>query len=183
MENRRSTREFLKKKVSKEKLSLALEAGLLAPSGADQKPYVYIVIDDPVLKKKIKDHCEEADKKFYATSEKWFKKWMKERQVSLEKDFLVDAPYLVIVAGETNKPYWLESTWLSVAYIILAAENEGLATLTYTPAEMDFLRDLVDLPTDFKPVIILPIGYPGKKLYKTSTNNKKKIFFNTYRSE
>ena len=54
MKNRRSTREFLKKDVSEKKLLSILKAGQYAPSGADQKPYVYIVIDDRVLKEKIK---------------------------------------------------------------------------------------------------------------------------------
>lgn len=183
MENRRSIRNFSDKKFSRETLELVLNAGLLAPSGADKKPYVYIIIDNPVLKKKIKDRCEEIDKKFFANSEEWFKKWMKEKQISLEKNFLIDVPYLVVVAGETDKPYWLESTWLSIAYIILAAENEGLATLTYTPREMDFLHDLIKVPFDFEPVVIIPIGYPSEKVSKTNTNNEKKLFFNKYASE
>lgn len=162
MENRRSTREFSNKNVSKEKLNSILRAGQLSPSGANQKPFVYIVIDDPDLKKKIKSFCESVDKKFYDNSSKWFKKWMKEKKISLKKDFLVDAPYLVVVAGETDKPYWLESTWISIAYVILAAEYEGLATLTYTPAKLDFLNDLLNLPKKLKPVSIIPVGYAKK---------------------
>ncbi len=65
---------------------------MLAPSDADKKPYVYIIIDNPVLKKKIKNRYGEIDKKFFANSEGWFKKWMKEKQISLEKNFLVDTP-------------------------------------------------------------------------------------------
>ena len=159
MENRRSIREFSNKNVPKEKLNSILRTGQLSPSGANQKPFVYIVIDDPVLKKKIKSYCESVDKKFYNNSSEWFKKWMKEKKISLKKDFLVDAPYLVVVAGETDKPYWLESTWISIAYVILAAEYEGLATLTYTPAELDFLNDLLNLPKMLKPVSIIPVGY------------------------
>jgi len=159
MKNRRSTREFLNKKVPEEKLNLILKAGRLAPSGADQKPYVYIVIDDMNLKKEIKQYCEDADKRYYDTSEEWFKKWMEKKNISLEKDFLVDAPYLIVVAGETDKPYWLESTWMSISYMILAAENEGLGTLTYTPAETDFIKDLLELSKKVVPVAIIPLGY------------------------
>ena len=57
MKNRRSTRDFLNKEVPEEKLNLILKAGRLAPSGADQKPYVYIVVDDMNLKKEIKQYC------------------------------------------------------------------------------------------------------------------------------
>ena len=159
MKNRRSTRDFLNKEVPEEKLNLILKAGRLSPSGADQKPYVYIVVDDMALKKKIKQYCEDADKKFYNTSEEWFKKWMVKKNISLKKDFLVDAPYLIVVAGETDKPYWLESTWMSISYMILAAETEGLGTLTYTPSETDFLNDLLELPKKFTPVVIIPVGY------------------------
>ena len=162
MKNRRSTRDFLNKEVPEEKLNLILKAGRLAPSGADQKPYVYIVVDDMNLKKEIKQYCEDADKRYYDTSEEWFKKWMEKKNIPLEKDFLVNAPYLVVVAGETDKPYWLESTWMSISYMILAAENEGLDTLTYTPAETDFLNKLLDLPKALKPVVIVPIGFAKK---------------------
>jgi len=159
MKNRRSTRNFLNKEVPEKKLNLILKAGRLAPSGADQKPYAYIVVDDIALKKKIKKYCEDVDKRFYNTSEEWFKKWMVKKNISLKKDFLVDAPYLIVVAGETDKPYWLESTWMSISYMILAAEAEGLGTLTYTPSETDFLNDLLELPKKFTPVVIIPVGY------------------------
>jgi len=180
MENRRSTRQFTTKKVSEEKLRAILKAGLLAPSGADQKPYVYIVVDDLTLKKKIKSFSETADKKYYSTVPEWFKKWMKKKSISFEKNFLVDAPFLVVVAGETDKPYWLESTWISIAYMVLAAENEGLASLTYTPAETDFLNDLLRLPTVFKPVVIIPVSYAKNKLSMKTTIKEEKVFLNEY---
>ena len=180
MKNRRSTRVFLDKQVSRETLQAILEAGLYAPSGADQKPYVYIIVDDPVLKEKIKTLCENADKKYFSTAPEWFKQWMKKRNISLQKRFLVNAPFLVVVAGETDKPYWLESTWISIAYIILAAENEGLATLTYTPAETVFLNDLLHLPKVFKPVVIIPVGYTENKLSKKTVINEEKVFLNRY---
>ena len=183
MENRRSIREFLNKKVPEEKLHSILKAGLCAPSGADQKPYVYMVVDDPFLKGEIKRLCESADKKYYANAPEWFKKWMKQKDISLEKNFLVDAPFLVIVAGEIDKPYWLESTWISLSYMILAVENEGLATLTYTPAETDFLNEQLHLPQAFKPVVILPIGYAKNKASKKTAIIADKVFLNQYGEE
>ena len=159
MENRRSTREFSNKKVPCEKIDSILKAGQLSPSGANKKPFVYIVVDDPLLRKKIKENCEKIDKEFFNKSSKDFKKFMTQRKISLKKDFLVNASYLFVVAGETDKPYWLESTWISITYVIIAAEYEGLASLTYTPAETDFLKDLLELPKVLEPVCIIPIGY------------------------
>jgi len=162
MKNRRSTRVFSHKPVSEKKLHAILTVGQYAPSGADQRPYVCIVVDDSDIKQQIKRCSEDVDKKHRATVPDWFKQWMEKKNISLEKTFLVDAPFLVIVAGETDKPYWLESTWISIAYMLLAAENEELATLTYTPAKTDFLCDLLALPESLQPVVILPIGYPQK---------------------
>lgn len=180
MENRRSIREFYNKKVSGEKLHSILKAGLLAPSGADQKPFVYIVIDDLILKKKIRRFSETVDKKYHSTAPEWFKKWMKKKDISMEKNFLIDAAFLIVVAGEIDKPYWLESTWISIAYMILAAEKEGLASLTYTPAETDFLNDLLHLPEKIKPVVIIPVGYAKNKTSKKTAVNKEKVFLNKY---
>ncbi len=81
-------------------------------------------------------------------------------------------------------PYWLESTWISIAYIILATEEEGLATLTYTPGQMKFLIPLLDLPEVYEPVVILPIGYPDESPTKINNDDKKtQIFFNKFGAE
>jgi nitroreductase len=166
MKNRRSNRHFFSKKIPEDSLKRILEAGQYAPSGADKHPYAYIIIEDQVIKEDIKMHCEIIDKKFYNNSETRFKEWMKKRRISPEKDFLVDAPILIIVAGEIDKPYWLESTWISITYVILAAEYEGLGTLTYTPSETGFLKEILVLPEKIEPVVIIPIGYIKKRIFK-----------------
>jgi len=180
MKNRRSTREFLKKEFPVEIVQKILNAGSYAPSGADQKPYVFIIIDDLSLKEKIRKNCVNVDKDFFNKSPDWFKNWMVGKKISLEKDFLIDAPFLVIVAGDKDKPYWLESTWLSIAYILLAAENEGVSTLTYTPSKVDFINKLLKIPLNFEPVVILPFGFCKEKPRKKNLINKDKIFFNKY---
>ena len=159
MENRRSTRKFSNKKISCEKLDRILRAGQLSPSGADKKPFVYVVVDDPLIRKKIKENCESIDKEFFNKSSDEFRKFMKDKKISLNKDFLIDAPILLVISGESGKPYWLESTWISITYVVLAVEYEGLSSLTYTPAKTDFLKDLLDLPKSLNPVCIMPIGY------------------------
>jgi len=162
MKQRRSTRHFHSKKIPEDVLQRVLKAGQYAPSGANKQPYVNIVVDDHASKEVIKKNCEIVDKNFYNNSKSWFKEWMKSKKISLKKEFLAEAPVLIIVAGETDKPYWLESTWISVTYVILAAEYEGLGTLTYTPSKMEFLKEMLSLPENLEPVVLIPIGYPKK---------------------
>lgn len=163
MRDRRSIRAYKTEPVPAEKVTKILEAGRLAPSGANRQPWAYIVVDDVVLKREIRKKSEEADSVFHTEAPSWLKKWLKEEGITANKPFLTDAPFLVIVAGNTEAPYWLESTWISVAYMILAAEEGGLGTLTYTPGNTDFLNKLLNLPTEYKAVAILPIGFPKEK--------------------
>ena len=108
------------------------------------------------------------------------KDWLAARGITPEKPFLTEAPYLVIVVGETDKPYWLASAWVSIAYIILAAEEEGLATLTYTPGEMGFLRELLHLAENHQPVAIIPAGYAGERLPAKEARIEGKVFYNRF---
>ena len=64
-------------------------------------------------------------------------KWFKEKNISWKKDFLTDAPILLLVFGKSNEPYWIESVWIAIGYILLAIEEKGtrytnLYTLKYT---------------------------------------------------
>ena len=68
MENRRSTRAFSNKSFPEDKLKRVLKASLLSPSGADQKPFAYAVVDDIKTKELIKKTCESIDKKYYSKS-------------------------------------------------------------------------------------------------------------------
>jgi iodotyrosine deiodinase len=181
MKRRRSVRKFKKDTFAIETLCSIVNAGLLAPSGADQSPYTIVIIDDEQLKKEIRKECELADKQFHEGAPNWLKEWFAKKGITSEKQFLTNAPFLVVIAGNTTMPYWLESTWIAIAYIILAAEDEGLATLTYTPGHMSFLRSLVDLPKEYEPVVIMPIGYSDESPVKDDDGNKEhRIFFNKY---
>jgi nitroreductase len=181
MKQRRSIRRFKRDKFAIEELCSILNAGQLAPSGANQNPYIFIIIDDMQLKKEIRNECELADKGFHDEAPSWLKEWFSEKQITSEKQFLTDAPYLIVIAGNTTMPYWLESTWISVAYILLAAEAEGLSTLTYTPGQMSFLISLLGLPKVYEPVAILPIGYSDEFPTKIDSGDKEaKIFFNKF---
>lgn len=181
MKRRRSIRRFKRDTFPIEKLYSILKAGLLAPSGADQSPYILIIINKEPLKRQIRAECETADKGFHEESPDWLKDWFTKKNITSEKQFLTDAPFLVVIAGNTTMPYWLESTWISVAYIILATEEEGLATLTYTPGQMKFLIPILDLPEVYEPVVILPIGYPDESPTKINNDDKEtKIFFNKF---
>jgi nitroreductase len=63
-----------------------------------------------------------------------------------------------------------------VAYMLLAAEREGLATLTYTPGKSKFLQKLLNLESNFVPVTILPLGYAAERLPKKRVKPGTRVF-------
>jgi len=163
MKRRRSIRKYRKDSVPLEKIYRVLEAGRYAPSGANRQPWIYIVVTDSELKEEIRKEAEEVERNFHKQASDQLQKWFKKQKITPEKSFLTEAPALIVVAGLTKAPYWLQSTWISIAYIVLSAANEDLGTLTYTPSPMTFLNKLLNLPEDYHPVAILPIGYPAER--------------------
>lgn len=163
MKDRRSIRRYKSEPIPLQEVYRILEAGRYAPSGANLQPWVYIVVTEKEVKKKIREECEKVERRFHREAHERFKAWLREQGITPEKNFLTEAPVLVVVAAYTKAPYWLESTWISIAYILLSVQSQGLGTLTYTPSETAFLNDILDLPSDYRPVAILPIGYPAEK--------------------
>jgi len=163
MKSRRSIRKYKKEPVPLEKIYKIMEAGRFAPSGANLQPWIYILVTDDKLKKEIRKEAEGMERNFHKMAPSQLKKWFKEQKITPEKSFLTEAPTLIVVAGFTKAPYWLESTWISIAYILLYAENQSLGTLTYTPSEVTFLNKLLNIPEDYRPVAILPIGHPAER--------------------
>jgi nitroreductase len=160
---RRSTRRYTSDPVHISDIIEVIEAGTYAPSGANTQPWRFIIIDDETVKRNIREGAEKADQKFHREAPKWLKNWLKDNKINPEKPFLTEAPFLIVVAALTTMPYWLESTWISIAYMILAVEEKGLCSLTYTPDETGFLNTILDIPKDYCVVAILPLGSSNEK--------------------
>jgi len=48
--------------------------------------------------------------------------------------------------------------WLAIGYILLALEELGLGTVTYTPSNAEAALDELNVPNGFSLEAILPIG-------------------------
>ena len=164
---RRTTRRFQNNPIEDEKLERILSAGLLAPSGSNKSPYMIYVIRDSKIKTLIRTEAEKVEKEFYErkrVNDKDFTNWASKKELNYSKPHLTEAPVLLSIATDArfNGKHAVESTWLTIAYILLAIENEGLCSVTYTPEQQTFMKDILHFPTYLIPQVILPIGYPLK---------------------
>jgi nitroreductase len=57
-------------------------------------------------------------------------------------------------------PYWWMDIGCTVENLLLAAVNEGLAAGFAGPEDIDGIRAALDIPADFAPVGVIPVGHP-----------------------
>src|SRR5919106_3175417 len=174
MRGRRSIRDFSTRPVPREFVVNAIEAAALAPSGANQQPWTFVLIgDDPDLRGRIRAAAEAEEREGYAhrMSREWLEA-LTPLGTDWHKPHLTDAPWLIVVfeqafglrpeAGGTRKMkhyYVRESVGIAVGVLLASLTHAGLATLTHTPSPMGFLSEILRRPRNERAYVVVPVGY------------------------
>ena len=173
MSNRRTIRDFSDKPIDKEIIENCIKAASSAPSGANMQPWHFVLISDPVIKKKIRVAAEKEEKEFYKARAP--KEWLEALDplgTDDQKPYLETAPWLIAIFmqrygnlpdGRKVKHYYgLESVGIATGMLITAIHNSGLASLTHTPSPMNFLAEVLNRPPNERAFLLIPIGYPAE---------------------
>lgn len=187
IKSRRTVREFSDEDIPYSVIENALQTALLAPSGANQQPWHFVVVQNPEVKKLIRLGAEQEEREFYATraTPEWLEA-IAPLGTDANKEFLEIAPYLVVIFAESYrlkndthiKNYYVqESVGLAVGFLIAALHNAGVATLTHTPSPMNFLNKILNRPNNERPYLILVCGLPTSNA--TVPTIRKKDFVET----
>ena len=179
-EKRRSVRAFKKKPVPIDVILDILNTAHFAPSGANEQPWRFIVVDDPETKKKIRIASEKGEREMYAKVSGAFKDWLYEQGLSPDKPFLEEAPVLIAVLMNTGAKYARESVWVAVGYILLALEESGLGTVPYTPSNTGYPLEVLAAPKNYRLEAILPVGQPDDNSEKTDRLSLESLVFYNY---
>jgi iodotyrosine deiodinase len=172
IKKRHSTREFSTQPIPKEVIENCLQAAGTAPSGANHQPWHFCVVENPNLKKKIREAAEVEEQAFYGgrAADEWLAA-LSGLGTDTDKPFLEEAPWLIIIfaerygrldEGQTYKNYYVnESVGIATGFLINALHDSGLATLTHTPNPMKFLNEVCGRPDNEKAFLILVTGHPA----------------------
>lgn len=173
MTARRSVRDFADRPVPMAAITAAIRTAGRAPSGANQQPWHFAVITDPARKRRLRQLAEREEHEFYhggRAPEAWLDA-LAPLGTNASKPFLETAPVLIVIFaqrwgiapdGTQVKHYYVpESVGIATGFLIAALHQAGLATLTHTPAPMNFLNEICDRPEHEKPSILLVVGYPA----------------------
>lgn len=142
IEKRRSIRAFRDDPIPDDMLERVLNAGRMAPSVQNAQDYKFIVVKDAEIRKEISQACS-------------------------EQKFIAESP-IIIVGVSTNPDYLMESTVPSYAmdvsiaidHMTLAAVEEGLGTCWVGSFSQEEIKAVLDIPSECKVVVILPLGVP-----------------------
>lgn len=172
---RRSVRHFSPEPIPLDLIETAIRCAATAPSGANQQPWRFVVVSDPELKRQIREAAEAEERENY--ERRFPEEWLEALEpfgTDWRKEFLETAPYLIVVfridyglpeggSGERHvKHYYVtESVGIATGILLTALHLAGLATLTHTPSPMGFLSRLLERPTNERPFVLIPVGYPA----------------------
>jgi nitroreductase len=158
-----STRESIRnydptRPVPKEILNKILEAGRLAPSAKNFQPWKFLLISSSGLLEKV--------------------------QASYKRDWLKDAPHILIMMGLKDQA-WIRGydgynsietdVTIAMTHIILAAENEGVATCWIEAYNPELLNEALNPGPNQQIFAMTPLGYPKPGFKKTQIKNRKSL--------
>ena len=153
IKNRYSCRSYKTEPVPEEKLKKVLEAARLAPSAHNAQEWKFIVVKDTQKKKKL-------------------------AEAALNQDFIAEAP-VVIAAVSLNPeaqstsdvPAYAVDLAIAVDHMTLQAVEENLGSCWIGAFDQEKVREILEIPENYKVVILLPLGFPadraGPKIRKT----------------
>jgi len=143
--------------VDKTVLERILDAGRIAPSAANRQPWRFLVVSSRDVLSQLR-RCYQRP---------WFH----------------DAPHILVVVGRTGEAWTRQDGWNSIEtdlaiamdHMVLAAENEGVATCWIGAYDPVVLRSTLSLTSDERVYAITPFGYPRPGFTKKGQKQRKTL--------
>jgi len=156
IKNRRSIRKYKTEQIKQEELDLILEAGIYAPSGHNEQPWHFTVIQNKDLISQINT----ISKKIMANIEI---DWIKKLALNPETNITYSAPTIIIVSGRKDGISAKTDCCAAVENMLIAAESLNIGSVWLGFAIFAFSnKDLapnIDLPEGYEPLYAFALGY------------------------
>lgn len=150
LSKRHSVRSYERdREVSPETVTRLLEAAVRAPSAGNCQPWYFFVVWNEEVKRNL-------------------------ARGALSQWFLSEAPVVIVVCADPERSamryrqrgrllYSLQDTAAATENLLLAAVASGLGACWVGAFDEDEASRALDLPSNLRPVAIVPIGYPAHR--------------------
>lgn len=153
---RRSVRKFSSKAVEPEKLQTVLEALQQAPSWSNLQCWRLVVVTDQEVREKISA---------LSFVESFFSVYGYKSNPAQKA--LAQAPIVIVACADPSKSgdlhgqqYYMADMGIAAENLMLAAHDQGLATVFVGVYEEEKIKTLLEIPAEIKIVGLFPLGYP-----------------------
>lgn len=170
VKTQRSIHFYTDDEVTDDELTYILEAARWAPSAGNAQPTRYIVVRDEETREKI---------------------WKSTTGIEgiTPQNFIKKAPVHIVVLTDTGAYkgkqssikadlYCIQDSSAATMNLLLAAADIGLGACWVGMFRDDFLRELFELPTNIRPVAIIPVGHTNSKEKPRKRKQLEEIVFN-----
>lgn len=167
--NRRSIRKYKSEQISDEELKMIIEAGLQAPSGHNDQPWFFTVIQNRELLKEISEKSKEELRKSGI-------EWMVKMGENSALDLLYGAPTAIAVAVKEDAISPNADEGAAIQNMLIAAESLGIGscwiglTASYFK-EKENLKKL-GIPEGYRGHYIVTLGYKEEGLNLSAPKRK-----------
>ena len=197
----RAIRRLRPDPVPRGMLEQVLQAGVQAPSGQNQQPWKFLVLEDKPSKRWFADHYGAAMEDRFGLSRDPIKRSTKKigrqlRAMFYQIDHLHEAPLILLVCGERDWPFKVPEServglappnygaiYPCVQNILLACRALGLGAALTTMHQVfeEQLSAHFNIPLEYGVVVAIPIGFPlGQLGPVTREPAKNQTFFNRW---
>ncbi|MEM7818794.1 MAG: nitroreductase family protein [Candidatus Aenigmatarchaeota archaeon] len=146
---RRSVRSFKKEEIDDRLIGLMLYCATQAPSAGNTQDWVFIVVKNEEIKRKL-------------------------AKAALDQDFIVEAPVVVVVCSDLKKIslryeergerlYSIQDVAAATQNMLLAAYALGLSSCWVGAFDEEEVKFILELPEHIRPLAIIPVGYSEEK--------------------
>lgn len=140
IKSRHSIRKYKEEEIESSIISDALECARLAPTARNDQPWLFGVIKDKKLLKKI-------------------------ASLTTHGKFIKDANVCFAVFGKCDAEYHLEDCCAATTQMIIALQSHGVGSCWVAGARKGYaedIRTLLQVDDTYSLVSLVPAGYPGE---------------------
>lgn len=137
IKSRRSIRRFQDKPIPPEVIQDLLEAAQWAPSGSNNQPWAFVVVQEPANVRKVKMFSPGLGG--------------------------VPAALLILCSDHSGEDTTaIMDVSMAAQNVMLVATDQGLGSCVVRSHHQEALRKLLNLPAHVLPELIVTLGYPAK---------------------